>query len=174
MTEKSRIVLQDVEYAIENHNKKLQSESFRVSWVSIITLLRAIGHVLNKVDSQTSPEMKKAIKQKWEILCQSKPEPKIFWGFICNERNRFLKEYKHGITRILTVPSLVDGVYISADGANSRGGEFSPGSEYESFISTGPFEGRYEKDVALEATNWWKLYLDDVDDLVEEYNRSSI
>ena len=164
MTRTARIVLQDAKHAIARHTDTLQSEAFRVSWFSIIGLLRSVGHVLDKVDSGSSPAMKQAIREKWSQLQGSRPEPKVFWGFIDAERNRFLKNYEHGISRTLTVPAISEG-FIVVDCGTSSGGEFSPGSPLQSHIASGPYAGRYEKEVAWEAHDWWATYLDEIDRL---------
>jgi len=160
---KSHVVLQDLKHAIVDYDCLRQAEAFRISWIAVISLARAVGHVLKKVDAATSPELKRAIDEKWTELIASKPEPKIFWGFIEYERNRFLKEYEHGITRTVTVASLVPDVFITLDLANARGGTFSPLPAPESYLSTGPFARRNEKDVAWEAYRWWQEYLRDVE-----------
>ncbi len=169
MTKKARVVLQDAQHAIANHSKSLQSESFRVSWFAIVGLLRAVGHVLDKVDAKASPAMDRAIREKWEQLKTSKPEPRIYWDFISNERDRFLKNYEHGIYRTLTVPALIPDCFVEVDGANSRGVLFDPGAEFDSFIFDGPYKGCYEKDIALQAHEWWEKYLDKVDMLASSY-----
>ena len=169
MTQQARIVLQDAKYAISRHDDRLQSESFRISWLSIITLLRAVGHVLQNVDSLSSPEMKRTIDGKWAEITKTKPKPIIFWEFIFQERNRFLKNYEHGIDRSITVPA-ISGGFLKVDCGNSRGGQFSPGSKLTSFISSGPFKGRNEKEVAWEAYGWWEKYLNEIDEMVNKYS----
>jgi hypothetical protein len=172
MTELARVVLQDLKRAIEKHSDMLQSEEFRVSWFAITGLLRAVGHVLVKVDAETSPSLKRAVEEKWRDMVRSKPEPAIFWHFIEFERNRFLKNYEHGISRTLTVPGPdLHGkpTIIVVDCANSRGGAFSPGATLESKIADGPFAGRREREIAWKAYDWWKEYLDEVDALAGTY-----
>ena len=171
MTRAARIVLQDAKHAIARHSDTLQSEAFRVSWFSIVGLLRAVGHVLEKVDSESSPIMKKAIKERWSHLQATRPEPKIFWDFIEAERNRFLKNYEHGVDRSITVPALIEGHTITVDCGNSRGGQFAPGSNLLSRISNGPYAGCYERDIAWEAHDWWVSYLDEIDTLAVVYGQ---
>ncbi|MFC1509769.1 hypothetical protein ACFL60_08835 [Candidatus Omnitrophota bacterium] len=168
MTQHAKIVLQDAKYAISHHNDQLQSEWFRISWISVVTLLRAVGNVLKNVDSLSSPEMKRSINEKWEEINKSKPEPKIFWEFIVKERNRFLKNYKHGIDRSIITITALSGGLLKVDCGDSRGGQFSPGSKLTSIITSGSFEGRYEKEVAWEAYNWWEEYLNEIDEMVKK------
>ena len=170
MTKFARIVLQDCKHAIEKHTNELQAEDFRISWISVITLLRAIGHVLQKVDAQQSPATKKAVDEKWEELQRSKPEPYIFWNFIEGERNRFLKNYEHGVVRNMAFDTLMPGVRVSIDFANARGGRFAASnSEIKSYISSGRFEGVNEQKVAWMAYDWWNEYLDEIDLLTQHY-----
>ena len=100
MTERARQVLDDARAAVSAHREDLFGPAFRISWFTVVGLLRSVGHVLGKVDSTHSPEMAAAIARSWSRLVESKPEPAIFWGFIDSERNRFLKNYEHGITRM--------------------------------------------------------------------------
>ena len=170
MTAKSRIVLQDAKFAIAAHTNTLQSENFRISWIAIVTLLRAIGHVLEKVDADASPAMRVAVNKKWKQLQQSKPSPEIFWGFIEEERNRFLKNYEHGIVReLVTKGPVINGVRTSIhiNVGDGRGGEIGPGKELSSVISSGPFAGQSERKVAWQAYDWWESYLDEVDALAK-------
>lgn len=165
MTKAARIVLQDAAHAIEHHSDALQGEAFRVSWFSVIGLLRAVGHVLDKVDGLSSSSMRNAITQEYIKLKKTRPEPWIYWEFIDAERDRFLKTYDHGITRVLTVPTLVEGIYVTVDGANLQGGEFAPGRSYTSAFARGEGAGRNERDLAWMAHDWWSNYLDDIDQL---------
>lgn len=170
MTDRARVVLQDLNRAIKRHSDQLQSENFRVSWFAVTGLLRAVGHVLVKVDAETSISLKRAIEEKWQALGQTKPEPAIFWHFIDLERNRFLKNYEHSISRTLTIPG-PDLETIVVDCANSRGGgSSSPGIELVSQIADGPYVGRREREVAWEAYDWWKRYLDEIDALAASYD----
>lgn len=163
MTRVARIVLQDAKHAISQHTDMLQSEAFRASWFTVVGLLRAVGHVLAKVDAESSEAMRIAVQQTWAQLSASRPEPVIFWGFIDTERNRFLKSYEHGISRTLKVPTLLPGIYMTSDRAKSRGSQLNPGTKLKSVISTGPFAGQSERTIAWQAHDWWEHYLDGVD-----------
>src|SRR5207245_1310981 len=74
----------------------------------VVALLRSVGHVLDSVDGETAPELRRAIDEEYTKLKDSKPAPSIFWEFIHEERNMVLKEYRfrglhvwgHGITSL--------------------------------------------------------------------------
>jgi len=168
MTEKARIVLQDCKHAVAAHTLDLQAEELRVSWVSILALLRAVGHVLDKVDATSSAPMKAAIRSWWDKINASKPEPRIFWEFIEQERNEVLKVYEFGIRRQLEF----DGpehegrpTRISVDLASAQGGKMtSEDGEVVSHLRAGSFSGRPECEVAIEAIKWWDSVLDEIDE----------
>jgi hypothetical protein len=166
---KAELLIEDCENAINKHTDELQSEEFRLSWFTIVCLLRAIGHVLEYIDKTKSPKHKEVIEEKWTEVCKTKP--KFFWEFIKLERDRFIKEYEHGITRrvMFKCSNPREGTFfIGVDIANSVNTRYEsyPGT-CQTFISSGEFKGRNEKEVALEALNWWKEYIRDIKDKLD-------
>lgn len=153
---KAEVLISDCEIAIERHSDQLQGYDFRLSWFLIIALLRSIGQVLDKVDSESSSKLKEIIDRKWK-----ESKPRIFTEFIETERNSFLKEYNHSVKRGMTVKG--NPYTIEVDMTSSVSTRFeSPDGIINSVIKTGPFAGRNEKDVAIEALNWWKQYIRDI------------
>lgn len=102
-TDKSKLlarkVLNDCRWAIAGYSETLSGEPLRVSWVSITTLLRAVGHVLCKVDAARDRTVAEIAAKEWDRLRASKPKPEIFWEFIESERNSVLKQYEFGFSR---------------------------------------------------------------------------
>ena len=158
MTARARLVLEDAHFALRMHGVATYGPAFRTSWLGIITQLRAVGHVLDKVDGPTDPRLAKVVTERWQELNRSKPEPAIFWGFIESERNRFLKNYEHGITRMRVIRGADPNIVMALDLANAgKGVQF--GSAYNvppevpdrtviSIIADGPFAGQSEAAVA--------------------------
>ncbi len=175
MTVAARLVLADARFAVTHHTDSLHGESFRTSWLTIVALLRAVGHVLSKVDREESDSLRRSIDKHWSALQRSKPDPAIFWHFIEFERNRFLKNYEHGILRRRVFFSNQGDMPIAIDLANSRSsmkvqvvnaGAIPATAEHGQIVSTiatGPFAGRREQELAQEAIAWWAAYLDAVD-----------
>jgi len=93
MTARARIVLSDARDALSDLADGVSGSEWRRRWVTAVVLLRAVGHVVDKVDAESSPAMHRAIADAWRGLGASKPEPIIFWDFIDAERNNVLKEY---------------------------------------------------------------------------------
>ena len=177
MTHAARLVLEDADYALTQHRSTLQANAFRVSWFSVVALLRAVGHVLHKVDggSDSSPAMRLAIEEKYREMKSSKSHHKIYWEFIDTMRNDFLKEYKSGVKR--TLPIMIDGkpehVFDVGSGRGGFGLEggagMGPTSGFVSRIVEGTYAGRPEAEVAREAIEWWGRYLDSIDSIASKY-----
>jgi len=165
MTKAARLVLEDAKHAIDRHTDDLQGADFRISWIAIITLLRTVGHVLEKVDGKSEGKMRDVIRAKW-----AEPKPLIFTEFIEGERNRYIKNYELGVRRSIFAWGKIGdeehAFQLHANIGTSRGvrGVITPG-RYQSSLTDGPFAGKSEKEVALQAYAWWVAYLDEVDQL---------
>lgn len=169
MTERARLVLGDARSALARHKEVVAGSEFRASWFAIVGLLRAVGHVLSKVDAGTDPRVASAVEACWAELNRSKPEPAIFWGFIDSERNRFLKNYEHGITRVRIFRTSSPQNVLALDLANAEKGtqlltvhgipNDVPDRSIVSVLSDGPFAGTPEIEVATRAIEWWEQYL---------------
>lgn len=146
MTLQARTVLSDCRGALEELMAGVHDARWRRRWVATIVLLRTVGHVLDNVDSQRSPQMKAAIAAAWAQLKSQKPNPSIFWQFIDDERNNIVKEYLVGAGYNITV-------YPGAERP----------ADFEYVINTGPFKGRAQREVIDEAIQWWGQYLDAID-----------
>lgn len=172
MTETARRVLNDVEHALNGISPSSQNERFRLYWFSVVGMLRAVGHVLKNVDSKASPQMKAAIDKIWNSLQRDKPHPSIFWDFIHEERNRFLKECKTAFSSsLITHYSNGEKVELIKDVLHGNGSLLASGVEVLSFFNDGPFKGKNPMVVAREAIYWWKAYLDEVDELANKGNK---
>ncbi|MBZ0106945.1 MAG: hypothetical protein K8H84_15110 [Sulfuricella denitrificans] len=146
MTRQARLVLDDCRGALEELTDGVHDARWRRRWVAAMVLLRAVGHVLDNVDSQRDPKMQAAIADAWMQLKRRKPEPTIFWQFIYDERNNVVKEYLVGAGHNITV-------YPGADRP----------ADYQYVINTGPYKGRQQREVIAEAIKWWEQYLDAID-----------
>jgi hypothetical protein len=165
MTLKAREVLRDCELLLADLNNEPQSELWRLRWVGLVVLLRAIGHVLNKVDREVNPEGRIVIDNAWEELRGSKPEPKIFWKFIEDERNNILKAYNFGPRTNITVRPgtiLVNQVTRKISSLPS-----SP-TTFEHIMSSGAFKGKDSLQLCSEAITFWEEYLSCIDRRIAE------
>jgi hypothetical protein len=160
MTAAARIVLADCEEALAEIADGVQGGAWRRRWITTVVLLRVVGHVLDKVDSMRSAAHKRAIADGWTSLQRSKPEPAIFWGFIDEERNSILKEYRLSAGQGVTVRP--GGVSVNLRTGEQHASEGLP-PIYHYVINDGQFKGRDQRDVLREAIEWWRSYLDAID-----------
>ncbi|MCK0159887.1 hypothetical protein [Allomuricauda sp. F6463D] len=72
--------------ALETNN----SQKIRVNWITCLTLLRMVGHVLEKVDKKNYPSSQIVFSSLWN----EKKVDDVFLNFIEKERNEAIKEYK--------------------------------------------------------------------------------
>ncbi len=162
MTTASRQVLEDCVVAVESLADNIQGDEWRRGWILAIVLLRAVGHVLDKVDGKQSPSYRSAIDSWWLKLNKSKPEPHIFWQFIEDERNNVIKQYRNPACTGVTVrpPTL----YIDMKTGEKWTDPDPPLPVlYNYSISSGPFEGKDYRDILREAIDWWGHQLDTID-----------
>jgi hypothetical protein len=167
MTTQARVVLSDCQGALDSLAHCEHGAEWRRRWVTVVTLQRAVGHVLDKVDGTSSPRMASVIKTRWSLLNKTKPEPHIFWNFIEEERNNVLKEYlfagRHasGFNVKSVSLSVGDGKIVTSTAEESD-------EIHMHVFNEGPFAGRHQIDVAAEAIAWWKAYLDEIDKATAE------
>ncbi len=93
----ARRVLADCEAALEMLEDERDEQRWRVLWVGALALVRAVGHVLWKVDGRIIPEAREAMKAAYGTWKSTQPEHLIFREFIEKERNNILKEYRMNV-----------------------------------------------------------------------------
>ncbi len=127
---------------------------YRVSWAAVVSLLRAVGHVLQKVDGPASPTLAKAIADHWRSWKADPSAHAIFGDFIEKERNNVLKQYTFGYTE--------DSVEVHSTGADgvTRVYQAVP---FHMRIHGGRFDGQDGLDVARSAAQWWQAQLDAIE-----------
>jgi hypothetical protein len=144
---RARLVLDDAREAATRLADRLASGgNWRVDWLATIALLRAVGHVLSKVDGGAD-RAKAAIEAAWEQW-KTDPADAIFRDFIEQERNTVLKEYVLGST----APAFL----LKEDGGRLFL-ENGSGALLLEQPSLGPVE---------EALRWWEEQLDAIEALL--------
>ena len=163
MTTTARYVLSDCERVLGSMKEEMPSELWRPGWAGLIALLRAVGHVLDKVDGAHSPEAKQVIKDAWNELKKSKPQPRIFWQFVEEERNSILKAYEFGPAMNITIrPGTAHVNLATGDTSSSPSGP----TTFEAFMRSGSFEGQEPLTLCRDAIEFWRVYLDKIDRLI--------
>ncbi|MBY6153383.1 hypothetical protein KUV47_09190 [Vannielia litorea] len=150
MTNAARKVLADCETALRLLEDETDLDVWRVHWVGALTLIRAVGHILHKVDGKDGGirEFAERSYQAWK----AKDEHAIFRDFIERERNNILKEYGFGYD-----PAEAFGV-VAEEGSI----HFLDENIYRP-ITEGYGQGEDTRDVYREAIDWWRTQLDEID-----------
>jgi hypothetical protein len=159
-TAHAREVLGDCRRVLEVLEADMSTAFWRPRWAGLMALLRAVGHVLDKVDGKVSDAARKVIDSEWQELKRSEPEPRIFWGFIEAERNSVLKAYEIGAGVNVTVRPGV--AWFNRATGESGSGSGGP-TTFEAFMRSGPFEGQDPLELCRDAIRFWTEYLDMID-----------
>ena len=132
---------------------------WRSRWTGLVALLRAVGHVLAKIDSKQSTVHKGAIAAEWDLLGQDRSANPIFWEFIEEERNNVLKAFEFGAQLVTTFrPGTT---HMARDGTSTAGP--SGPTTYEAFVRSPSFGGRDAIQTARDAIDFWRAYLNRVE-----------
>lgn len=153
-------VLSDCKRALEDFEAAGPTPYWRTRWTAVVALLRAVGHVLKKIDAAQSPELTRAVNDAWTRLNQTKPEPRVFWEFIEAERNNVLKAYEVGAQLNIIVRP---GPAILSFSGSIAPYQKSDATSYESFMRSGVYGGRDALAVCRDAIAFWEKFLNDVE-----------
>lgn len=150
MTEAARKVLSDCRISLRLLEEAVELNVWRVHWVGALTLIRAVGHVLHKVDGR-EPKIRRLADQGFRMW-KSDPAHRIFLDFIDRERNDILKEYQFGYEPQEAVGVVFDGGLLHFLGDNI----YRP-------LNEGYGKNEDARDVYREAIEWWHARLDEID-----------
>lgn len=156
---RARLVLQDALYVrrlIEDETGKIE---WRLYWVLLVTLLRAVGHVLRNVDGDNDPRVK-LIATEFHRSWKEGDDHAIFRDFIETERNTILKEYAFQVTE---GPVSVMAHLQQADGFDTVRQFLLEENLYRP-MEGGAYEGEDARTLADEAIEWWTAQLATIDD----------
>lgn len=118
------------------------AQNYRLRWVTCITLLRTVGHVLKKVDAPRSRWIGEAILRTWKRWQDDASGNLIWHEFIEKERNTLLKEYQ----------------FVYQQGSSSA----SPPEEPLPLLIG---DAVYQPEAAAQAAiRWWKVQLGAIED----------
>lgn len=150
---KAQHVLDDCKVALRLLESVTQPDVFRVLWVAGVSLARAVGHVLHKVDAERDDATKRAVGAAYRSWQQNRSENAVFWDFIEEERNQVLKQYEIGF--FAGPVEVVVGTEISTLDDHL----FCP-------ITDGPYAGEDCRDLLEEAIEWWTKQLAQIEESV--------
>jgi hypothetical protein len=169
MTLAARIVLADCQIALSLLEDQEDEGRWRVHWVGAVALIRAVGHVLDKVDGQVAgaKEISRSAFRRWK---SDDPTHAIFRDFIEVERNNILKEYESKVFPNADVP-----VAIVVTAVHPETGEtiqipiadIIPDNLYKPLVE-GFGAGEDARSVYADAIAWWERELDAIDTALKD------
>jgi len=164
MTYHAREVLSDCRLAHSLLEEEADLPRWRIHWAAAVALIRAVGHVLDKVDG-SDPILKAVAGEQFRNWKGDTSEHEIFREFIERERNNLLKEYRSDVHPLDSVPVAVQLVAQPLKGGEPiRLGQVLQLDEncYRPMLD-GPWVGDDARDVLAEAIEWWGRRLDEID-----------
>lgn len=175
MTKIARQILADCEIALEMLEAEQDLVRWRVQWAGALALLRAVGHVLYKVDG-ADPKVRRQVDIAYDRWKSQKRENAIFWEFIEQERNNILKEYRFNlhpldhvdVAVMLTAQQPETGKIVQIP-------EIIPiGENIYRPVLDGYGEGDDARDVYREALDWWNAELAAIERALSESSDANI
>lgn len=167
----TRIVLEDCRTALHQLRQEPAAAVWRIQWVGMLALLRTVRHVLTEVDGRSEdvhPKLREKIGGFLQRMKSNKPEPKIYWCFICEDANNILHYY--GFSALQTIRRY--GTNTTVTERVSAASTFEVSGPLESAVhiervyemKSGPFKGRDQRDVVEEAIEWWEKEIEEMID----------
>jgi hypothetical protein len=160
MTIAAREVLEDCRGALAELVDGVQGRQWRRRWIIAVVLLRAVGHVLEKVDGARSTQLRAEISRWWDNLKTTKPRPEIFWLFVEEERNTIVKEYQTNAGQGVTVQ--LSGIELNMQTGEQKVDPPKP-AIYHYTMNAGHFKDRDQRELIAQAIRWWESQLDEID-----------
>jgi len=168
MTNAAREVLEDCRIALTLLEEEKDYRRWRVHWAAAVALVRAVGHVLDKVDGKDPVRKRISAEffQRWKI----DPEHEIFPKFIEHERNNLLKEYSSGTHPLEEVPVVMPRHVVPLGGGEPLvlADIVNIGENIYRPLLDGPWDGIDCRDVLGEAIRWWENQLNAIDRAVRK------
>ncbi len=157
-------VLKDCKFALSILESEIEPQRWRLHWVGAVALVRAVGHVLHKVDGKNK-EFGPHIEDAYRRWKENRGENSIFWEFIELERNNILKEYNFSPHPHESVE-----IVVRQDAQTPQTDERSASGELSRIDSDvyRPMLGEYRtsddaRDVYSDALRWWADQLDAIE-----------
>jgi hypothetical protein len=146
--EKTRRAIEDCRLALNWFDRKPTGEDFRLTLFLCLTLLRAIGHII-QAEVKDDSNLNELSKKQFQLF----KEEDLYKEFIVSFRNKVVKEYRSSVA------------WASITEQESKA------HRMEYLITEGLYKDSDVRDMIEESIKWWESY---VDKLEQEYQRSPL
>ena len=157
---RARVVLRDCRLAHEELELVDSQRQFRFKFAGAMSLIRAVGHVLQKVDGSSNAKLQKAISTAWRLWSLHPEKYPLFHDFICRERNLILKEYDFNLDERNSIPVLLQS-HREREDSSIDDCLFKP-------ILDGSFAGEDVRDVYMDAIMWWECEISKIEEIARQ------
>lgn len=163
MTRMAREVLEDCRVALSMLENEKDLRQWRIVWAGSVALIRAVGHVLDKVDGED--RVVKRVAGEFFARWKSGGEDKIFREFVEHERNSLLKEYRSDVHPSDNVAVAVQLSLMPLAGGDPVATAFTLDLDENLFrpMLDGPWDGVDCREVFADAITWWDTQLNKID-----------
>ena len=168
----ARTVLEDCRAALRELQSEPSGQAWRIRWVAVLGLLRTVRDVLTRVDGiseDVHPALREEIRKFPSHMKETKPEPEIYWEFICGDANNILHYYNFSAVQSVRLP-LDNGdksLEVSAS-AKTRVSVVLQTREAPAEriyrMKTGPFKDQDQRHVVEKAIDWWQEQIEEMED----------
>ena len=144
----AREVLDDCRISVEMMDAESDHARLRVQWIGALALLRLVGDVLNKVDSNRGSNVAEAVRTQFEL----DKTHELYQEFIKGARDRAVHLYDHDLLDVSEIPILIE----------HSNGELQQYELDECLYMplTGLFRpGGDARDVYRDAIKWWDQHI---------------
>lgn len=160
MTAAARRVLLDCEAVLNMLEDEEDEQRWRVLWAGAMAIVRAVGHVLRKVDGDNK-DVRPLVEAAWTRWKADRPANAVFWEFIEAERNNILKQYRFSVLDSSMVGLGVVEIHRGpeSDDAVAYETPFALGENLFRPIEEGFGIGEDARIIYREALRWWDTEL---------------
>lgn len=136
---------------------------WRRRYLTAVVLLRAVGHVLDRVDAREDEGLRGRVNRHYLALQNYRDRHAIYWEFIKKERDLFVKQYESAARRTFYYGTPGERFeYTGSDGTKIQGVRMERTTITYTLVK-GLHAGRDVRDVIQEAIDWWKKSLDEIE-----------
>ena len=164
MAEAARRVLGDCKAALDMLEDEEHEQRLRVLWAGAMALLRAVGHVLRKVDGEDA-RLRRLIDAAYDRWKADRSTNAVFWKSIEEERNNVLKEYRFSVLDSAEVGLCVVQILGGQESSHTLVHEtpFMLGENLVRPVTEGFGAGEDGRNVYRHAVKWWDAELSSIE-----------